>query len=103
MPDEAAVRPGGLAFIRLEYTDREGIWKPMERHTLSVTVKNGTLSGLGNACPYRKGSLAGSTTETFFGDALAVVRADGRGDVIITAADETKEYVLQLPCRKETE
>ena len=57
LPEEETVQPGGLAFIRLEYTDEEGIWKPMERHSLSVTVKNGTLVGLGSACPYKKGSF----------------------------------------------
>ena len=72
----------------------------MERHSLSVTVNNGSLVGLGNACPYKKGSFGGNTTETYFGDALAVVRADGSGDVTVTVTDEKAEYSLQLSCRE---
>ena len=101
LPDEATVKPGGLAFIRLEYTDYNGIWKPMERHSLSVKVSNGSLVGLGNACPYKKGSFGSHTTETFFGDALAVVRANGSDDMTVTVTDEKTEYSLKIPCREE--
>lgn len=98
MPEEKTVRAGGLAFIRLEYTDSEGIWKPMEKHTLKVTVEHGTLAGLGNACPYKKGSFGGDTTDTYFGDALAVVRADGTGPVKVTVSDENGSYSVDIPC-----
>ena len=98
LPEEAVVKPGGLAFIRLEYTDENGIWKPMERHMLSVTVENGTLAGLGSACPYKKGSFGLSEVETYFGDALAVVRSDGSGDVVVRVKDETDEYSINIPC-----
>jgi beta-galactosidase len=101
MPDEATVKPGGLSFIRMEYTDHNGIWKPMERHSLSVTVNNGSLVGLGNACPYKKGSFGGNTTETYFGDALAVVRADGSGDMTVTVTDEKTEYSVTISCMEE--
>lgn len=98
MPEEKRIKPGALGFIRLEYTDQNGIWKPMERHQLTVEVENGTLAGLGNACPYKKGAFGGNTTETYFGDALAVVRADGKGDVVVKVKDETGEYSVTLLC-----
>ena len=101
IPEEKSVKPGGLSFIRLEYTDKNGIWKPMERHNLTVTVENGVLAGLGNACPYKKGGFGGNTTETFFGDALAVVRADGNGGVTVKVSDEKREYQLTIPCEEE--
>ena len=97
-PEEKTVRPGGLAFIRLEYTDSEGIWKPMEKHHLTVKVENGTLAGLGSACPYKKGSFGGNEVDTYFGDALAVVRADGTGPVRIIVTDESGSCAVELPC-----
>ena len=99
MPEEETVRSGGLAFVRLEYTDGEGIWKPMEKHTLTVKVENGTLAGLGNACPYKKGSFGGDQVDTYFGDALAVVRADGTGPVRITVSDENGSQSIEIPCK----
>ena len=33
-PEEKTVKPEGLAFIQLQYTDSKGIWKPMEKHNI---------------------------------------------------------------------
>lgn len=98
LPEEDSVRPGGLAFVRLTYTDGQGIWKPMEKHRLTVEVEHGTLAGLGNACPYKKGSFGGKEVDTYFGDALAVVRADGTGPVRIVVKDETNTCAVELRC-----
>lgn len=56
-PEEKSVKPEGLAFVQLQYTDTKGIWKPMEKHNLKVTVENGILKGLGSPAPYVKGKL----------------------------------------------
>lgn len=100
LPETEKVCPNGLAFTRLEYTDDAGIWKPMERHTLKVTVENGILAGLGSACPYKKGSFGNDTVDTYFGDALAVVRANHSGPVLVTVTDETAPRTVKIPCVK---
>ena len=101
LPEENTVKPNGLAFIRLSYTDRDGVWKPMERHALTVEAENGTLIGLGSACPYKRGVFGGNTTETYFGDALAVVRAGQAGKpVVLKVSDEKTEYTLEIRCEE---
>ena len=101
LPEENTVKPNGLAFIRLSYTDRDGIWKPMEQHTLTVEAENGTLIGLGSACPYKRVVFGGNTTETYFGDALAVVRAGQAGKpVVLKVSDEKAEYALEISCEE---
>lgn len=90
----------GLTFIRLEYTDENGVWKPMEKHNLSVKVEGGSLKGLGNACSYNSDGYDKDFTKTYYGKALAVVQADGTGPVIVTVKDETKEYKVEIPCKK---
>lgn len=97
-PEEKSVKPGGLAFIQLQYTDARGIWKPMEKHMLKVTVENGTLEGLGSANPYVKGNYAQNTVKTYYGEALAVVRADGNGPVKVLVSDSDKDYTAVIPC-----
>ena len=54
VPEETAVNPGGLAYIRLQYTDENGTLKPLERGILTVEIKGGRLLGLGSACPYNE-------------------------------------------------
>ena len=87
-PERASVRAEGLVYVPVRYTDAAGVWKPMEKHNLTVKVENGKLLGLGNACPYYEGNYTTDSTPTYFGEALAVVQADGRGPVKVTVSDE---------------
>lgn len=81
--EEKSVRKDHLTFIRLQYTDRTGIVKPLKRGILKVNVKGGKLVGLGNACPYNEIGYCTNETDTYWGEALAVVQADGSGDVVL--------------------
>ena len=101
LPEQPAAQPGGLAFIRLRYTDEKGIWKPMEKHRIQVSVENGTLAGLGNACPYNLDGYCRDNTNTYYGEAMAVVRCGKAETVKITVQDETRAYSAQIPIRKE--
>lgn len=97
-PEEKTVKPEGLAFIPLQYTDKAGVWKPMEKHNLKVEVENGTLAGLGSANAYVDGNYAQDTTPTYYGEAMAIVRADGNGPVRVTVTDETGAHTVEIPC-----
>lgn len=80
---EQSVQKDHLAFIRLQYTDKNGTVKPLKRGILKVSVKGGKLLGLGNACPYNEIGYCTNETDTYWGEALAVVQADGSGDVVL--------------------
>ena len=88
LPEESSVKAGSLSFVRLRYTDENGVWKPLERHMLKVKVENGTLLGLGCANSYVRGNYTTDTTDTYYGEALAVVRAGKTGEVTVTVCEE---------------
>lgn len=98
-PETLSVKPEGLVFLPMQYTDSSGIWKPMEKHTLRVTVENGQLMGLGHAGPYVEGNYTDSTTRTYFGEAMAVVRANDSGSVKVTVTDESGDHRVEIPCK----
>lgn len=97
-PEKETTRAKGLTFIQMQYTDENGIWKPMEKHKLSAEVQGGVLMGLGNACSYNLDGYDKSCTNTYYGRALAVVQADGTGSVVVKVRDEAKEYTVEIPC-----
>lgn len=97
--EEKEVKKGGLSFVRLQYTDNDGIWQPQGIHNLKVTVENGELLGLGSANPYVKGNYTEDTVRTYFGEAMAVVRAGESGAVRITVTDEMGDTVCEIPIR----
>ena len=77
--------------------DNEGITKPLERGNLHVTVKGGTLEALGNACPYNEKGYLGTETETYYGEALAIVRAGNEAELEIGAEDGIHQAELKIP------
>lgn len=97
-PEERQAKPGGLVFIRLRYTDENGITKPLERHRIRASVEGGKLLGLGHACPYNADGFLGTETDTYFGQSLAVVQADGSGPVRFTAEDGSRTTQTEIPC-----
>ena len=92
--EEPTVKPGHLCYIRLRYTDENGITKPLARGNIRVQVRGGTLVGLGSACPFNKHSYLDSETDTYYGEALAIVRM-GDGDAMTIAASDG-EYSAEL-------
>lgn len=92
--EEPTVKPRHLCYVRLRYTDENGITKPLVRGSIQVQVRGGTLVGLGSACPFNKYSYLGSETDTYYGEALAIVRM-GDGDAMTIAASDG-EYSAEL-------
>ena len=97
--EEPTVKPGHLCYIRLRYTDENGITKPLARGSIQVQVRGGTLVGLGSACPFNKHSYLDSETDTYYGEALAIVHM-GDGDAMtIVASDGEYSAELTVPAQ----
>ena len=92
--EEPAAQTGHLCYVRLRYTDENGITKPLMRGNIQVQVRGGTLVGLGSACPFNKHSYLDSETDTYYGEALAIVSM-GDGDAMTIAASDG-EYSAEL-------
>ena len=85
MPEQKRVRLDELCYLRLRYTDKSGEIKPLERGIINLKVENGVLLGLGNGCSYNRDGYRNDFTDTYYGEALAVIRPDGKGDIRIKA------------------
>lgn len=99
LPEEAEVSPRRLSYIRLRYTDDNGTVKPLERGTLTVRVTGGRLLGLGSACPYNELGYCGITTDTYYGEALAIVQAEDSGAIHLTVTDGSRTGETTVPIR----
>ena len=86
VPEKMTVKRGEVCFVRLEYTDASGLFKPLERGLISVRTENCELLAVGNACPFNERGYCGFETETYYGRALAIVRAKN-GNFKVAASD----------------
>ena len=87
--EKTAAAPGGLAFLRLRYTDENGVTKPCERGIVTASVTGGTLEAFGSACPFYEQSYLDAESDTYYGEALLIVRAGESGAITATVTDGT--------------
>ncbi|MBQ8160816.1 MAG: DUF4982 domain-containing protein [Clostridia bacterium] len=85
LPEKKAARPGEILFIPVNVQDRKGTVESNADRTVSVTVEGGELLAFGSAAPRTEERYDSGTFTTYYGRALAVVRASGSGRVIVRA------------------
>jgi beta-galactosidase len=87
-----------LAFIDISITDENGIVHVLQNENVTVEVTgSGVLQGLGSAAPASEDDYTATTTRTYLGRALAVVRPTGLGDTrvaITTGSGLSTEMVI---------
>ncbi len=85
-PENENPKKGGLLFVRLRYTDESGTTKPLARGEIELAVEGGKLLGFGNGCPYNERGYLENVSDTYYGEAFAVVRAEGDVKIHATSA-----------------
>ena len=97
VPERESAEQGGLLYIRLRYTDANGELKPLVRGKIAVEAEGGQLLGLGSAAPYNEAGYLSAETDTYYGEALAVVRAEG--DIVFRAKSPFGNAEVRIPCK----
>ncbi len=97
-PEENRVSPGNIVYVPIRYTDEKGTVKPTMRGTLQVAVEGGTLIALGNACPYNEKGYLKKHTDTYYGEAMAVIAAEKEGTITITVEDGPRKAQAEILC-----
>ena len=75
------------SFSYMEVTDENGRTKPCERGMLKAAVEGGTLEAFGSACPFYEQSYLDAESDTYYGEALLIVRAGESGTIRATVSD----------------
>lgn len=83
-------------YLPLRYTDGQGILKPMQKGRLCVAVEGGDLVGLGHACSYNLDGYLLNETDTYYGEALAIVRPHLVKELRISVTDGEYETTAKL-------
>lgn len=96
VPETKRAQKGKLFFVRLQYTDNEGTVKPLARGEIKLRVEGGKLLGFGNACPYNEKGYLSDTSDTYYGEALAVIRPEGE-TLTLTANSSFGDAALSVP------
>ena len=86
-----------LVFIRVRYADEAGTTLPLSRGVLHAQANGCSLLGFGCAAPYNPGSFVTAQTDTYYGEALAVVKLDRSAPAAhLTITDGTLSTTVSL-------
>lgn len=86
-PESLSVSKDELVFVNVAYTDQDGIFKPLIKGKITLDIENGELLAFGHACPFNEDGYNSNTSDVYYGRALAVIKANGNGDIKINATN----------------
>ena len=85
LPEKASVAPGEVLYVPIVVADKNGGVESNADTRLTVSVEGGELLALGSANPRTEERFDAGSYTTYYGRALAVVRAGATGQMKITA------------------
>lgn len=89
LPEAESVAPGDIAYVNICVADAAGTIQMSDTRAIELQVEGGELLGLGSANPRCEDDYTSHTTHTYYGRALAIVRAGGAGTLRVYAADKS--------------
>lgn len=88
-PEVQAARPGQIVYVPVSIEGADGVIERNADRCLSIRVANGTLLGFGSADPRAEERYDSGVFTAYYGQALAVVRADKPGELILRIEGES--------------
>lgn len=99
LPEVKEAKVGDIVYIKIRYTDDQGIVKPLEHHQVKVkSLEGGKLLALGCAAPFNETLYNNDFTDTYYGQALAIIKVTG--DLSLEISDGTLSSSCKLDCSK---
>jgi len=96
-------QPDDLCYIRMKYTDSNGIVKPLIRGDITLQISSGKLLGIGSACPFNPKGYLGNTTDTYYGEALAVIQPQNATHVLVKATSPHGNTEILIPVERQAD
>ena len=95
LPEKAKAKPGEIVYVPVVVADENGIVESNADRRVTVTVEGGELLAFGSANPCTTEEYHSGSFTTYYGRALAVVRAGEAGTVTVRANEAAAEIVVK--------
>ena len=83
--EEEKINKGEIVYIDVDVCDNKGVVESNGDVKVKLEVENGKLLAFGSAKPFTEEDFHSGEYTTYYGKALAIVKADGKGDVKVKA------------------
>lgn len=96
-PEQKVIKRGrDLCYVRLKFTDKSGVLKPLVREKIKLSVEGGTLLAFGSACPFYPDSYLTDVSDTYYGEALAIIKPGANNAIVIKADGKTVTGMAEI-------
>lgn len=101
--EKDAVAPEEIVFLPIAMEDQNGVVEANDDRKIQLTVENGELLGFGSANPRTEEDFLSNRATTYYGRAMAAVRAGKEGTLKVTVSDNSTTNVKEIKIREEAE
>lgn len=95
-PEKKTAKAGEILYVPIEIAGENGVVESNADRELTVSVQGGELLAFGSANPCHEGQYHTGTFATYYGRALAVVRAGTCGKVTVSVQGEKSAADIQI-------
>jgi len=98
-PENDVITSNDLAYIRFKYVDNDDVLQSLARGIIKIkSIENGELIGFGNGCSYNDVGYQYDYSDTYYGEALCVIKPKQKGDIVITATSPYGNIKFNIKC-----
>lgn len=97
VPEKKRAASGEVLYVPVRIADERGTVEANADRKVSVTVTGGELLGFGSANPRTEERYTEGSFTTYYGQAMAVIRAGKTGQIQVTARDAFGEACAEIP------
>ena len=98
-PEKTEAKPGEIVYVPVNIEGSNGLVESNADRKLTVTVEGGELLAFGSANPCTEEQYHTGSFTTYYGRALAIVRAGESGTITIKAADRSMTGTAEIPVK----
>ena len=99
-PEKKEVKPGEVVYVPVLIGDENGMVESNADRKLSVRVEGGELLGFGSANPRTEERYVDGSFTSYYGRALAVIRAGESGELALHVSDKRTSCVKTLQIKE---
>lgn len=99
-PEKDEIVSGETVFVNISITGENGVVESNADRELTVSVEGGELLGFGSAAPRTEESFVTGKYHTYYGRAIAAVRAGNAGEMKIVVREGSKIYEKEITVRE---
>ena len=96
VPEMEIVKPGQIVYVNVALVGENGVVESNADRKLAVTVEGGELLAFGSANPRTEERFDAGSYTTYYGTALAAVRAGDSGEVVVRINNGEAEAHIQI-------